>query len=249
VIDRAPHRADLPPLYNAYIRTSGEPAALKPMEDARCLFLPLFATSFIAADFYADNAFFGVETLIIGSASSKTGFGMAAMLRALEIPIPRLAGLTSPGNRGFVEALGYFDEVAPYGEIEKLPVSPAAFVDMAGDSAITARVHHHFGESLKVSTLVGATHWEAPRDAAKLPGAKPQFFFAPAQFGKRAVEWGEGEPLRRASIASLRLAAEVAHLVQITHQSGPEKVQAAYLHMLEGAIPPSQGIMLAMHAS
>jgi hypothetical protein len=110
-------------------------------------------------------------------------------------------------------------------------------------------VHHRYGDALKVSTLVGATHWEAPRNEAGLPGAKPQFFFAPSQFAKRTLDWGEGEPLLRASMASLRLAMEVKDLVRITHQTGGAAAQAAYLAMLEGATPPDQGVMLSMRTA
>jgi hypothetical protein len=250
VVDSAAHRQDLPALYNSYTRTSGDPAAMKVMEDARCLFLPLFATSFIVADYYADNGFFGVDTIIVGSASSKTGFGLAGMLRQMEGAKPRVIGLTSPRNLAFVKALGYFDNVASYDDIEALPdYGAVAYVDMAGSGSLTARVHHRYGDALKVSTLVGATHWEAPRNEAGLPGAKPQFFFAPSQFAKRTLDWGEGEPLLRASMASLRLAMEVKDLVRITHQTGGAAAQAAYLAMLEGATPPDQGVMLSMRTA
>jgi NADPH:quinone reductase-like Zn-dependent oxidoreductase len=247
VRDMAPHRQDLPALYNGYMRTTNDPPAMKPMEDARCVFLPLFATSFIVADYYLDNAYFGVDTIIIGSASSKTGFGLAGMLKQ-QTGSPRVIGLTSPRNTDFVRALGFFDQVVTYDDIETLPLTQAvAYVDMAGNGAITARVHQHFADAVKVSTLVGATHWEAPRNAADLPGARPQFFFAPAQFAKRTQDWGEGEPILRASMASLQLATQVKDHIQVTHARGPLAVQAAYLAMLEGNTPPDQGIMVSLH--
>ena len=37
---------------------------------------------------------------------------------------------------------------------------------------------------------VGATHFDDTPRASDLPGAKPEFFFAPSQIQKRAAEWG-----------------------------------------------------------
>ena len=248
IIDTAPHRQALPALYNSYMPTTGESAVMTQFEDARCIFLPLFATSFIIHDYYLDNDFFGVDTIIIGSASSKTGFGVAGMLKLHAGPKPRVIGLTSAPNVAFVEALGYFDEVATYDAIESLPLSPAvSYIDMAGSQPITARVHHHYGDAMKVSTWVGATHWEDARTRDELPGAQPQFFFAPAQFGKRTADWGEGEPMRRATAASLKLVMALSDKITVRHAHGPAAAAAAYLAMLEGKTPPDQGIMLSLH--
>jgi len=44
-VDEAAHRASLPAIYNSYQRTDSDPAALKAMEDERCILFPLFSTS------------------------------------------------------------------------------------------------------------------------------------------------------------------------------------------------------------
>ena len=80
-MDATPHRQDLPALYNQYRRTQGEPEFLKSLEDERCLLFPLFITSFVLYDYLVDNDFFGAEQVIIGSVSSKTGFGLADLLK------------------------------------------------------------------------------------------------------------------------------------------------------------------------
>lgn len=248
VVDASAHRAELPGLYNAYMRTEADPPMLAQFEDARCIFLPLFATSFIVADYYADNGYFGAQTVIIGSASSKTGYGTAGMLRQ-QAGAPRVVGLTSPRNIGFVESLGFFDAVVAYDAIEQMAADgPVGYIDMAGDGAVTARVHRHFGEAVVASTLVGATHWEASRTRETLPGVAPQFFFAPAQFGKREAEWGQGEPMRRASMASLQMVMGLGAKVRIEQVAGPEPVQAAYLAMLEGTTNPDVAYMLRFQA-
>ncbi|NBS98079.1 MAG: DUF2855 family protein, partial [Betaproteobacteria bacterium] len=79
-IDFAPHRRELPALYNKYQRTAAEPAMLRRFEDERSLFFPLFATSWILYDYLIDNKFFGAQQIVIASVSSKTAFGLACML-------------------------------------------------------------------------------------------------------------------------------------------------------------------------
>jgi hypothetical protein len=80
--DAMPHRSELPGLYNYYARTQSEPAQLQALEDQRCIFFPLFMTGYVIADLLLDNDWFGVQQVVIGSASSKTGFSTAAFIRA-----------------------------------------------------------------------------------------------------------------------------------------------------------------------
>jgi len=54
------------------------------------------------------------------------------------------------------------------------------------------KLHNHLGENMVRSIGVGATHWEERRGGGDMPGAKPEFFFAPAQIGKRNKDWGPG---------------------------------------------------------
>ncbi|MFX5858490.1 DUF2855 family protein, partial [Acinetobacter baumannii] len=82
--------------------------------DLRSLLFPLFTTSYLIADYLGDNALFGARQVIIGSASSKTGFATAHYLRALAQPPAAIIGLTSPGNIAFTEGLGLYDRVLSY---------------------------------------------------------------------------------------------------------------------------------------
>jgi hypothetical protein len=51
------------------------------MEDQRCIFFPLFMTGFVIADLLSDNDWFGAEQIVVGSASSKTGFSAAEFIK------------------------------------------------------------------------------------------------------------------------------------------------------------------------
>jgi hypothetical protein len=244
--DAAPHRQALPQIYNQYRRTKSEPGELSAREDDRALFFPLFATSFILCDWLFDNDWFGAKQAVIVGASSKTGFGLANMISRHSGPHPRVVGLTSLKNIAFVTSLGFYDEVVSYEEIASLDASkPTAIVDMAGDGKLTAALHHHFKDNVKVSSSVGATHWTEARNGGDLPGARPAFFFAPVQFGKRASEWGMGEVMRRALSESLRAAAESRPHINMIHHKGAEAVQREFLRTVRGEVPPREGLILS----
>ena len=241
--DGAPHRQELPYVYNLYARTNDDPAVLAAMADLRSLVFPLFTTSYVLDDYIADNGGFGAAQVILGSASSKTAFGLAHFLKARGEQ--RVIGLTSPGNIGFTESLGYYDQVLDYAAIATLdPAVATVFVDMSGNGEVVAAIHRHFGDALKASIGVGATHWSAPRTGDVLPGPRPAFFFAPGQIAKRDTEWGRGEMMRRATAANIAFCQTLGERVTITHQQGGEAVAAAYRLMAAGQTPPDRGLIL-----
>lgn len=245
--DGAAHRADLPAIYNNYQRTSGDPAALTAMEDARCLLFPLFSTSYILYDYLLDNDFFGAAQVLVGSASSKTGLGLSNLLSRHGEGGPHVVGLTSPGNVGFVTGLGTCDEVITYDAIGAMDPSPTtAFVDMSGDGDVVAAVHARFGDNLKLSCAVGATHWGAGRFRPDKAAAPHTFFFAPAQFAKRDVDWGPGEIMRRAQAEAVRMAAELKGTLDVRHERGPDVVADAWRNLVGNTIAPNTAIMASL---
>ena len=243
--DGAAHRAELPALYNRYYRTQAEPAALRALEDERCILYPLFATSYVLYDWLIDNAFFGAEQILIGSASSKTGFGLAGLLNDMDGERPDVIGLTSPRNLDFTTGLGFYDRVLPYADITSLDASKkSGLVDMSGSDTVISAVHEHFGENTVLSSIVGATHWEDRAGLGKLPGAKPSMFFAPGQIGKRDKEWGPGVMMERALEAWMRQAEKTKDHMTFKTVTGAEDIRAAYLEMVDGATPPNVGVLL-----
>ena len=247
-MDASAHRAGLPALYNQYRRTQGEPPFLQSLEDERCLLFPLFITSFVLYDYLIDNEFFGAEQVVIGSVSSKTGFGLAHLLRHDPNLAKNIVGLTSPGNVGFVESLGCCDQIVAYGEEEAIdPSLRTAWIDMSGDGPLTSKLHEALGENMVESCIVGATHWEAERGRPKdLPGAKPTFFFAPGHIAKRDAEWGQGEMWRRGSEAGAQIAQSIAGQLSVEPISGASQVAAIWREMLDNKVEPSRGIMISI---
>lgn len=242
VVDVAPHRADLPSPYNRYIFNDSDPAYLPGREDLQILLWPLFYTSFVVEDFLDDHAYYGASRTIISSASSKTAIGAAFL--AQQRGTTTVIGLTSPSNLDFTRQLGCYDDVATYDDIEKLTLDDACYVDVAGNSDVTRRVHHHFGEKLAYSMVVGDTHWDATA-ALELPnvGPKPEFLFAPVQMAKRTKDWGRDE-LEARAVAAWRLFTDFTQGWLTTDERiGAGETLAGYFEVLDGKIGPSLGVV------
>jgi hypothetical protein len=144
--DGASLRQGVAPVYNAYARVGADPAFAGRHGDYQALLRPLFMLSFLVDDFLAEQNFYGAGCVVLSSASSKTAFGLAHLLHARQQPL-RVIGLTSAGNADFVASLGCYDDVVTYDRIADLPADqPTAFVDMAGNADLRARLHRHVAD-------------------------------------------------------------------------------------------------------
>ena len=245
--DVSEHRKPLPGLYNDFMRTNNDPAPMKQMEDARCVLFPLFATSYVLYDYLVANDFFGATQVVVGSVSSKTGFGLAHLIHPDKTKPKHVVGLTSPSNVKFVEGLKVCDQIVTYDAIRSIDASkPTAFIDMAGSGAVITAVHQHIGDNVKESCIVGATHWEADRNRGDLPGAKPAFFFAPAHIGKRNKEWGPGVLIGKAMTAGAKITATIAGQFEISKVRGPAAVEKTFVELVNNQVSPSKGLLLSM---
>ena len=190
MVDTAEHRAQHAPVYRSYTWTGPDPLYEETREDQILLLRGLFMTSFLVDDMFEDEDFFGARTSIVTSASSKTSIALAHLLSRRGRG--SVVGLTSARNEAFVRELGCYDRVVLYDDLESIPADePAVLVDMAGNGDVVASVHERFGDGLRHSCTVGATHWESkPRPKGDGPGPEPAFFFAPARIEKRTRDWG-----------------------------------------------------------
>ncbi|MFT6674261.1 MAG: hypothetical protein ACJAVM_000432 [Sulfitobacter sp.] len=243
VLDIAPHRKDLPLIYNQYLPVLGS----TPEQDhLRALLQPLLATSYLLFDWLMDNDWFGAGQIIIGSASSKTGLGLCKYLAELQGRPYRIVGLTSPRNRDFVQGLGACDSVLGYDEIGNVAQVPSVYVDMAGNSALKAQLHERLADHLRHSAAVGLSHWDKFDQNQALAGPKPQFFFAPAQVAKRREDWGAGVIEKQISQAWKRVASEASTWLNVRVHDGIGACETVYQALANGTADPRDGHIIRL---
>ena len=146
LFDIGAHRAPHAPAYRQFADVAKDPSWDPDREAHVALLRGLFLTSWLAEDLLFDNDNFGADVTIITSASSKTSIAMGwSVQQRGGVSV----GLTSEGNRAFVERLGCYTEVVTYDEIGELDADRrSVVVDMAGNGAVLADVHNHFGGTL-----------------------------------------------------------------------------------------------------
>lgn len=231
--DGAAHRSALPYFYNRY-----SPASAAWGDDAlQGLFRPLYATSFLIDCLMATRP---VDTLLLSSASSKTALGVAQAALGRQ----KVVGLTSPANRQFCLATGYFDQVYSYDDMGGIAGDAIAFIDFSGHGGVRHAVHSLLAGRLAESHIVGDTHWQVP-NTAQLPGPVPQLFFAPTVAQDRVAEWGAAEYDTRLSVAWAGFAATLGWL-QVDHVTGADAVAAAWARLVGGQIDPAVGIVASL---
>ena len=245
VRDIAAHRADLPRAYNQYFSISKDPVYDAIHENEQMILRPLFVTSFLAADFLEDSSFKGASAIVISSASSKTGYGIAALLskrHGLDV-----WALTSSRNIEFTKRLGCYDRVFAYEDIDQIPnESPTAYVDVAGSVVLRKALAERLGDRLMYSMALGDTHWDEDKKRAGL-SSDQDFFFAPTWLAKRTGDWGVDGYVQRLATAWNKFSEYLTGWMKVVEGSGPEAIEKAWLEQLDGQADPAIGTVLSMH--
>lgn len=241
-VDTAVHRQGLAIIYNQYNRLG---TAAGTGEAERALYQPLFTTSFLIEDFMRQSDWNGAEALLMTSASSKTSLGLALVAKNLSPEIKRI-GLTSAGNAEFVRDTGLYDEVLTYDALETADAGQKVVsVDFAGNSKLLARIHDHWDQNLKFSSLVGATHISERAGAGDLKGPAPVLFFAPTAAETLMKEIGPVEFRARVDAQFASFVEGVDGHLAVEHLSGEDALQSAYLEMLANNVAPNRGLICA----
>ena len=242
----AAHRQPMNRVYNNYRRLAADPAHNPDLEEYRALFEPLFMTSFLIEAFMRRQEYCGAQSLLMTSASSKTGMALAQVAKARSPEIERV-GLTSPSNIAFVEGLGLYDRVISYDAVSDLDASkPSVVVDFAGNGAALSAIHNHFADNLKYSCLVGATHWDARGLADDIAGPAPILFFAPDHVVAMMDELGpEGFGMELGN-AWGSFIGEAKSWIDVLPREGGDAVDDTYKIMLNGKASPRDGFILSL---
>ena len=252
--DGAPHRPTAIAVYNRYGRCASDPSYSREREPELMTLRLSFMTSFVIADYLADNAFFGAEQIVVSSASSKTAYGTAYALQAN--PSRPVVGLTSEKNRGFVERLGLYERTLTYSDVERIPVRPTAYVDIAGDPAIRGALRRRLGPALVHDCRFGGTHWQARGTMEAAPpdddtgAAEPVPLLAATQMAKRTKEWGPAE-FRRKVMESFggflsRATRGSEPWVRFVTAKGPDAVTRVYDEIVSGKAPADVAYVLSL---
>lgn len=237
--DLAPHRAPMAGAYNRYVRCAADAIYRADRQPHQMVLYPLFFTSFLIDDSFADAA--PEQQIIVSSASSKTSIGVAFMTRRRG---GRAVGLTSARNRDFVSGLGIYDTVLTYDAVDEIEHVRSAYVDIAGNADVLHAVHRHLADTLTSSMTVGDTHWDHDATPTEsLPGPAPSFFFAPDRIKERTDEWGREELDRRTTEAWTDFADWADGWIQFEDANGPDAVTAAYSSLLAGTTDPRVGFI------
>lgn len=241
MFDGSAHRSELPPTYNRYVRLNNEPGYDPELDEARMVLWPLYATSFCLHDFLGDNDWFEAGQVIIPSASSKTAIGLAYAL-AGDDSAPVSVGVTSAGNLEMVRALGLYDQIITYDQIESdLPPKPSVIVDMSGDGGVLGRLHKLLGDNMRYTSNVGLTHYSNNQMSEDFIRDRSAMFFAPGHIQKRARDWGKGEFEKRSAAFWRDAAIRSRNWLNMTSSSGPDAVADLWIEALSGKTPPDQG--------
>lgn len=241
--DMAEHRQNLNPVYNSYVRADATPGFEPGTEAVNSLLRPMFTTSFLLDDFFADNAMFGANTIILSSASSKTAYGTAFLLNNNRNSRPdyKIIGLTSRSNVEFVESLNCYDTVLSYDDAGNLNASDkAGYIDFSGNQTVHKTLHQLYQDNLVYDCVVGATH----NKLASVEAFSRAIFFAPAQIQKRMQDWGRESYQQRTTEAWLAFIPRASNWIDVTPLQGKDAILEFYQEIVTGNIDPRNGFML-----
>jgi hypothetical protein len=243
--DLSAHREELSPFYAHFDRASGFPLYEAAREDQDSLLRGLFMTSWLVEDFLQVNRSFGASSCLITSASSKTSIALGHCVKQRG-ELASVA-LTSAGNAAFCASLGCYDRVVTYDQAATLDrAEPVVVVDMAGSTPILSGLHHHYRDNMKYSCRIGATHQESFAPMGEMPGATPEFFFAPTHLQTRSRELGGAEfgALQGSAYADFRRYCD--SWLRVERRCGAEATEATYQQVLAGTVDPASGMIVSM---
>ncbi|WP_026375225.1 DUF2855 family protein [Aestuariibacter salexigens] len=236
-VDVAEQRKSIAPAYDFYQFCDTDPGYDPSQEAWQANFRPLFITSFLLDDYVAEHIGNMAADIYLTSASSKTAYGTAFQLlnqRDKRQAEYRVIGLTSPQNVAFTESLGCYDEVKSYPQVDDVTSSnPPWILDFAGNKALLVDLQQRLSAQLQQCLFIGATDVGslASKDNRDVKG---EVFFAPAQYKKRAEQWGADELMKKFGLAWMQLATQIKGTMQVENVQGSDKIIALYQRALAG---------------
>lgn len=271
------NRDKLNKAYNGFIRVKDSKASpfagSGPRADLATIAAPGALSGLLLCELLRMNRFYGANSIVLTSASSKLSLATAFLLKAEreQGTITRIIGYSAAKNAPFVRATGLFDDVLTYEE--DLPTDPTlkpVFIDVAGDATVYRRIQKRLAKAL----AVGGTHSKAkastftafsPGGIVKMVGsmvAPPsvatwldrhldptlEMFFAPTVMTQLVARWGRATLDERcdAALAQFVDAALEHGWIKIVRAEATSAIQAEYRRIVEGTVPPSEAIIVSL---
>ena len=244
--DATPHRAELPPAYNSYRRVARRGENNERADNEQMLLFPLFLTGYLIAQQLDEFDWYGASRVLILSGSSKTSLGLAYAMGEFE-GAPASVGLTSAGNKAFLQSLDVYENCEDYDSLDALNDGvKTTIVDMAGNSELLGKLHSLLGDSMVKTVRVGMTHWDAPPTAEGVIDERSEMFFAPSRMIKLNKEWGREEFDKKTLGFILNAAARCRSWLELLEVEGIAGLSDSYHDILHGKLSPSQGLVVIM---
>ena len=246
IFDASEHRLELPKGYNIYRRVQAEPPSTPQADNLRMLLYPLYVTSFCIWDQLVEFEWYGAEQVIIISASSKTSIGLGYALQQ-DDKAPTSVGLTSSGNKSFVEKIKTYDTAMSYSDISnELKNLPSVIVDMAGNGELLGDLHEFLGDNMRQTISVGLTHWDTQRRDSRVIGDRTAFFFAPSRIQQRMKDWGADQFNAKSSGFVMHAASQSAKWLDMQTYEKLEDLTDIYAEVRAGQTKPEAGILFEL---
>ncbi|MEV6446298.1 DUF2855 family protein [Amycolatopsis sp. NPDC051716] len=224
--DTTPGRHFAHPWYQTF-----QPAgAADHRDDRRTLLRPVYPAAFHVADFVTGKAGDGEVTVVITSASSKVGIGIAHRLRGHANV--RTIGLTAAGHSAFLAGLAVYDEVTTYDALPAAAGGPVVCVDIAGDADVLTALHTAFRPHLGHLVLLGWTHGGST--PPELTDPEPEMFFTPAVEDEAIAAEGEDAFFARYHAAEDEYIDFTESWLAVATGRGPEAIATVFRHLVDG---------------
>lgn len=243
--DGMDHRTELHSVYNTYNMLSRDPSFPKALYNIQPVLRPLFTTSFLIDDMFGEENHYEAEQIIIISASSKTALGTAFCLK--QRGDVKVVGLTSAGNKSFVEGTGFYDEVVTYDDIATIDGTvKTALIDMAGNGEIMGKVYAVCGGNIVYNCMVGKSHWQGGTPPKITAGAPPAMFFAPDRAKQRFKDWGPEGFAKNLAARWMPFCQSAQSWLTVDTQDGIEAILPVYKDLLNGQVDPSKATLFSL---
>jgi len=238
--DTVSHRSHLPQLYNNYIDCSTDPIYRPELENTQSIFRPLFTTSYLIRDMYANQEFMKADQIILTSASSKTAMGLAYCLK--EDPV-KVVGLTSSHRVEQVKSTGYYDEVYSYKDVKLISQIPSSIVDFSGSAPVKADLASHLSDHLTYLCLVGFVDWEADKVQG---GPEGVMFFAPTYAQEKIKRDGMEAFTMALGTSYGAFAQDSKNWININHKKGEQALIDIHHLITEGKADAAHGYIISL---